>query len=119
MAAGNRGRLEDAQTAASPIRLLFHGQAVSAGATTPSGLSNEVARLAYNLDLRANYLAYGYAGLVDVAAVLEVGGAAAPASQWISTAGGAYTIDGVHPNPAGHAALVAASAIPLSAFSLA
>ena len=97
---------------AALLNALPSGQAVIAGATTPSGLSNEVARLAYNLDLRANYLAYGYAGLVDVAAVLEVGGAAAPASQWISTAGGAYTIDAFHPNPAGHAVLVTAGAIP-------
>ena len=90
------------------------GAQVVFGTATESGLSNEVQRVAYNADLRANFASYGYAGVVDVAAVLEDG---ANPGKW-QTTGGAWTADGVHPNNTqGHPALISAGVIAPSRFS--
>ncbi len=91
------------------------GTQVVFGTAAESGLSNEVQRTAYNADLRANFAAYGYAGLVDVATALEDG---ANPGKW-QTTGGAWTADGVHPNNTqGHPALISAGVIAPSRFSL-
>ena len=84
------------------------GAQVILGTATETGLSTEVARVAYNADLRANFASYGYVGVIDVAAVLEDG---TNPGKW-QTTGGAWTADGVHPNNTqGHPALVSAAVI--------
>jgi hypothetical protein len=65
-------------------------------------------RLAYNADIRANFASYGFAGLVDAAVVVED---PANAGKWATASGIATTADGIHPNPAGHAALIASNAV--------
>ncbi len=87
------------------------GTQVIFGQSTP--ISNEIARTTYNADLRANFASYGYAGVIDVASVLEDG---TNPGKW-QTTGGAWTADGVHPNSTqGHPALVSAGVLAPSLF---
>lgn len=75
----------------------------------------ETQRLAYNKDIRANWASYGYAGLIDMANIVEDG---QNPGKW-QTSGGSWTLDGVHPNSAiGHPALINASLIAPYMFGL-
>ncbi|MBV9782473.1 MAG: SGNH/GDSL hydrolase family protein [Acidisphaera sp.] len=87
--------------------------ASAANQSIPSA-ANETQRTAYNSDLRLNWRSYGFAGLVDIAGLLED---PANPGRW-QTAGGAWTADGVHPTPSGHNALIAAGMIAPGMFVL-
>jgi lysophospholipase L1-like esterase len=77
--------------------------------------SQETQRLAYNANVRANVLALGFSGLIDIANVVE---SATAAGKWRSD-GGAWTTDGIHPNSTlGHPGIVSAGVMPLSSFVL-
>jgi hypothetical protein len=71
-------------------------------------------RLAYNADIRANYASYGFAGVIDGAAVVED---PANPGKWLTTSGAANTADGIHPNPAGHGAIIASNVVRGAMFS--
>ena len=68
----------------------------------------EQIRQAYNADMRANWFAYGFSGLIDIAAVVED---PANPGKWATSTGAALTADGIHPNPAGHAGIAAAGVL--------
>lgn len=51
--------------------------------------------------LRADWQTEGLAGIIDIAAVMDSGGSAAPTGKWTATGGTARTADGVHPNATG------------------
>jgi lysophospholipase L1-like esterase len=74
----------------------------------------EMQRQIYNADMRANYAGYGFAGVVDLAQIVED---PANPGKWRSN-GGAWTADGVHPNPTGHNAAVSAAIITPAMFPL-
>ncbi|MBV9735328.1 MAG: SGNH/GDSL hydrolase family protein [Acidisphaera sp.] len=74
----------------------------------------EAQRQAYNTDIRLNAVGYGFAGVVDLAGLVED---PANPGRW-QTAGGAWTADGVHPSPLGHAALLAAGLVQPAMFML-
>ena len=76
--------------------------------------SYESARQSYNADIRANWANYGYAGLADVASVVED---PQNLGKW-RTNGGAWTVEGIHPNVLGHSSLVSAGVIKPGMFIL-
>lgn len=77
--------------------------------------SYETQRVAYNNDVRANWASYGYAGLIDIASVVED---VQNPGKW-QTSGGPWTTDGVHPNATnGHPALISAGLVSLNMFTL-
>lgn len=84
----------------------------SAGQTIVSS-TNEAQRVIYNADIRANYAAYGYAGVIDMAAQLED---ASNPGKWANSGGLALTNDGVHPNTRGHDLLVASGVMAPARF---
>lgn len=86
---------------------------------TVANAGYEAVRLAYNADLRANWASYGLAGVIDLAASVESGGASAPSGKWRVDNGGANTKDGVHPNGRGHSQAISDSVISAAKFKAA
>lgn len=79
-----------------------------------SSSTNEGHRQAYNVDMRANFFSHGFAGVIDMAAVIED---PLNPGKWNSAGGVARTADGVHPNAQGHLDLINANVLPLSSFT--
>lgn len=91
------------------------GTYTSAEGQTIANAPRESVRLDYNADVRANWAAYGHAGLIDIASVIE--DAAAP-GKWVSSGGIARTNDGLNPNPSGVLDLVNAGIVRPDMFTL-
>ena len=83
---------------------------------TVANSAYESQRLAYNSDIRSNWQAYGYAGLIDWAALVESGGSSSPSGKWRVDLG-VPSADGVHPSSILVTMLVGAGLITPGMFS--